>query len=126
MNKEMIITKANKKAVGSSAAPSAFSIDKNKECEYIIYVAVPGMERKDFSVNIHNGQLVVSADKKEMLHCYDAGTGAVQARWEETFKLPKDADTVMTAAIYRNGELAIHIPKGKNIMPLPDTEVYVY
>lgn len=94
--------------------------------EYIVYVAVPGMERKDFSVTIINRKLVVSAVKKEALHCFSEADEQNFAEWKETFELPEDADTVMTAAIYRNGELEIHIPRGIDSQGSAPIKVFVY
>ena len=88
------------------------NINEGKE-EYIIYVAVPGMQREDISISIKNKTLTVSVAKKEALHSFMDSKKEDFSNWTECFTLPTDADTVMTAAIYRNGELQIHIPKGK-------------
>jgi len=115
------------KSVSRDAATvsSAVSVEGNKE-EYIVYVAVPGMERKDFSVTIINKSLVISAVKKEALHCFSLYDEQTFPEWKETFTLPEDADTVMTAAVFKNGELAIHIPKGKDIHGVSPVKVFVY
>ena len=94
--------------------------------EYLVFVAVPGMERKDFSVTIINKKLVVSAVKKEAWHKFDESTEQFFSEWKETFILPDDADTVMTAAIYKNGELEIHIPRGRDDHSKTPVEVVVY
>jgi HSP20 family protein len=112
-------------SAGVSGITSAVSLEGNKE-EYIVYVAVPGMERKDFSVTIINKKLVVSAVKKEALHCFTGSDDQAFPEWKETFILPDDADTVMTAAVYRNGELEIHIPKGKDNAGVSPVEVFIY
>lgn len=94
--------------------------------EYIIYVAVPGMQRKDFSVSINNNKLTVSAAKTEALHCFSSIEQIAFPEWKQTFTLPEDADTVMTAAIYKNGELEIHIPKGRKYSNGEPVELFVY
>lgn len=95
--------------------------------EYIIYVAVPGMERKDFSVTINSKMLTVSARKGEALHCFSViDEFPVLAEWKESFKLPEDADTLMTAAVYKNGELEIHIPRGNPGEAGKPVQVFVY
>ena len=94
--------------------------------EYILYVAVPGMQRKDFAIAIKGRELIVSADKKETLHVFHGNEKPVHPHWAERFKLPEDADTVMTAAVYRNGELVIHIPKGENTPADSPVDVFVY
>lgn len=116
---------AGKTGNNTPAVTSAVSLgDVNGE--YIVYVAVPGMERKDFSVTIINKKLVVSATKKEALHSFSLYDEQAFPAWKETFTLPEDADTVMTAAVYKNGELQIHIPKGKDKTGSSPVEVFVY
>lgn len=97
-----------------------------KQDEYVVYVAVPGMERKDFSLTIEENMLTVAAIKKEAVHCFTLLDEQSFPEWKETFILPEDADTVMTAAVYRNGELEIHIPKGKNHMEGKAVDVFIY
>ncbi|HMU45183.1 MAG TPA: Hsp20/alpha crystallin family protein [Chitinophagaceae bacterium] len=91
---------------------SPINIDEAGE-EYIIYIAVPGVERENINVIISNGELIVSAKKKELQHDFMKNPDADCSHWKESFMLPVDADTLMTAAICRNGELQIHIPKAK-------------
>jgi len=86
----------------------AIRLDDKAE-EYVIFLAVPGMERRDFTVNIGHGHLQVSAEKHR--HTHELKMKAEPA-WKDHFRLPEDADTLLTAAIYRNGGLEIHIPKG--------------
>lgn len=119
----MITTKNNPKA--GEAVHSSININDGTE-EYIVYVAVPGMQREDISISIKNKTLTVSASKKEPLHCFMDSDKQDCAKWTECFILPADADTVMTAAIYRHGELQIHIPKGKAETAGDTTEVFVY
>ena len=94
-----------------SAISSTFNVDDTNN-EYIVYLAAPGLQRDDIRVYIKNRELTVSATKKEMMHCFMQNENQDYSAWSESFTLPQDADTVMTAAIYRNGELQIHIPKG--------------
>lgn len=110
------------------ADPAIDSITALQESqdEYVLYVAVPGMQRKDFAITIKGKELIVSANKKETLHIFHENEEPTHLRWAETFKLPEDADTVMTAAVYRNGELAIHIPKGKSTTASATVDVFVY
>jgi HSP20 family protein len=104
---------------------SLVNISEGNE-EYVVYVVVPGMLRDDISISIKNGQLTVTASKKEALHCFMDNDKQDFSRWTKCIDLPADADTVMTAAVYRNGELQIHIPKGKAEEAGEPTEVFVY
>jgi HSP20 family molecular chaperone IbpA len=94
--------------------------------EYIVYAAVPGMQREDIQVNIQNSRLTVCAAKKEPLHCYMDVHNKDCTRYRESLLLPADADTLLTAAVYRNGELQIHIPKGNPAEEKKATEIFVY
>lgn len=100
----------------------ASSVNMNEyKKEYIIYVVAPGMLREDIRVYIENRELTISVARKEPLHCF-----LNYAKRDEKFKLPIDADTMMIAAIYRNGELQIHIPKGSSYNYAIIKEVFVY
>lgn len=81
--------------------------------EYILYVVLPGMRRSEIEVNIHKMELTVSAVRNDSLHGLYTTKPSLKS-WSESFRLPADADTLMTAAVYHKGELEIHIPKGNN------------
>jgi HSP20 family protein len=102
------------------------AINRNEtHSEYVIYVAVPGMQRQDFSISVEAQTITVSAAKQEALHCPETEI-PVCPSWNETFRLPEDADTLMTAAVYRNGELEIHIPKCSGEAFAHPGKIYVY
>ena len=104
---------------------STMVIDDNGG-EYVVYLVVPGMERADFSISIDKSKLIVKAAKKQSLHSFFGDNKAVNL--SESIDLPEDADTLLTAALYRNGEVQVHIPKGITSGPVtsPMTEVYLY
>ena len=102
-------------------------IDKEKN-EYIVFIAMPGLERKDFSVSFCDNQLKITGSRPLHIPGTTVKRPIFLNGWEQEFKLPADADTTMTAAIFKNGELEIHIPKGKKTMLATEelVEVYVY
>lgn len=104
---------------------SSLRLNDTRE-EYIIYMAVPGMQRKDIQVSIQNSRLTVCAAKEEPLHCYMDTRKKDCASYTESMVLPADADTLLTAAVYRNGELQIHIPKGEGQFDKKEKEIFVY
>ncbi|MEQ1675191.1 MAG: Hsp20/alpha crystallin family protein [Chitinophagaceae bacterium] len=122
IKKSTLLKNSIRKKKGSSAS---VSMDEDRQ-EYIVYVVVPGMQRQDISIKIRNKELTVTALKEQALHCYMDSEKQLFSQWTESFILPDDADTVMTAAVYRNGELQIHIPKGKNGSSDKPVEVFVY
>lgn len=104
---------------------AALRLNDNRE-EYVVYVAVPGMQRKDISVRIHDSYLTVCAEKEQPLHCYMDIHKKNCASWKESMALPADADTLLTAAVFSNGELQIHIPKGKAEFDKQEKVIFVY
>lgn len=94
--------------------------------EYILYVVIPGMRRNEIEVNIRNRKLTVSAIRNDKLHgLYDRVKPVIRT-WRESFRLPSDADTLMTAAVYYKGELEIHIPKGLTAPVNQYQKVHIY
>jgi HSP20 family molecular chaperone IbpA len=90
----------------------AVNMDETEK-EYIITVAIPGFERKDFLISIDKDTIYIEASKDiqhgTFMHdrCeYDYSC------WKRIFQLPDDADALMTSAAYNSGELTIRVPKG--------------
>jgi HSP20 family protein len=92
----------------------AFNV-KETEKEYVIESAVPGMEKKDFKIDLHERLLTISAEKEianeqkegetwfRKEFCYGSFT--------KSYQLPKDVDEEKIAASYENGILTVQIPK---------------
>ncbi|MBS1760862.1 MAG: Hsp20/alpha crystallin family protein [Bacteroidetes bacterium] len=116
-----------KKSVNSNVLKKipALNIDKTTQ-EYIVSVAVPGMERNNFTVQINNRQLIISAEKIKSHHLDNSADKSLVNKWQETISLPLDADTLMTAAVYRNGELKIYIPRRDENASCIPADVYIY
>jgi HSP20 family protein len=82
--------------------------------EYTIDLAVPGMEKNDFRVEIDNGVLTISGERKEE----NKAEGDVYTRREfhygsfmRTFTLPEDVNGEKVSASYKNGILSITVAK---------------
>ncbi len=98
----------------------------DKNGEYILYVALPGMRRNEIEVNVRKKELTVSAVRNDSLHGLYTTKPALKS-WKESFRLPADADTLMTAAVYsKGGELEIHIPKGHNKTENRTYQIHIY
>ena len=95
---------ANTKSKQTILPEARIETEKN---EYVVYVDMPGLERKDFSVSFCENQLKISGIRP--IHI--AGTTVKRPlflnSWEQSFLLPADADTMLTAALFRKGELEI-------------------
>ena len=96
--------------------------------EYIIILAVPGMKRNEFCVEIKDLTLSISAshssaENKQVLRRCEFDL----SEWKREILLPEDADPLLTTANYENGELRIHIPRSTPAVREKDKiKVYVY
>jgi HSP20 family protein len=104
----------------------ASNIDESAT-EYILTIAVPGFNREALHIDIDKDIISVYAAKEVPAadhmhnHCeYD------YRQWKRVFTLPVDAASLMTSAIYRNGELIVRIPKGNTERSRFTHPVYVY
>ena len=103
----------------------AVNIDEDEQ-EYVLYMGLPGMERKDFEITVSNGVLAIKANQLANARCYRDRCEYSFSEWKRTFLLPKDADVIFSQAHYQNGELVVHIPKGYELKNNEETVIYVY
>ena len=79
--------------------------------DYLVELAAPGLERKDFKVEIDNNLLSISVDKeeekKETFFRSEMGYGTLL----RTVLLPVDVDTKKAKAELKDGILEILLPK---------------
>ena len=90
---------------------------------FTVEVAVPGMEKKDFHIDLEDNILTISSEKtvedKEVKDNYTRKEYSYQS-FKRSFTLPKNmVDSDKIAAQYKNGELIIAIPKREEAKPKP-------
>ena len=87
---------------------------KESENAFILELAVPGMDKKDFKVELEDNRLVVSAKKEstkeEGKEEYSRKEFSYQS-FERSFTLPKNINNKEIDGTYTNGILVITIPK---------------
>jgi len=88
---------------------------KEEEDKFLITLAVPGVKKEDIKLNIENGMIIVSSEKKEEKKDKKKGK---YSRYEynfssfsRSFSLPENADADNIKAKYENGELKIELQK---------------
>lgn len=82
--------------------------------EFIVNVAAPGIDKKDFNVNIDNNVLVISSnietENEEKDNSYILKEYSYNS-FSRKFSLPEDTDANKIKASHKNGILKINIPK---------------
>jgi HSP20 family protein len=101
---------------------------KETEKEFILEMAAPGLERKDFKIEVENNVLSISAEKEEKkeekTEDYTRKEFAYNS-FSRTFTLPDNVKENIDAK-YENGILMIAIPK-KEITPVkPAKKILVH
>ncbi|MCF6182983.1 Hsp20/alpha crystallin family protein [Lutibacter sp.] len=96
---------------------------KENENEFTVEVAVPGMDKKDFKINLDDNVLTISSEKiyenEDENDKYTRKEYSYQS-FERSFNLPKDVvNSDKITANYKNGELVINIPKKEEAKPIP-------
>jgi HSP20 family protein len=106
--------------------PSANVSETGKD--YLIEVAAPGLERKDFKVEVNNHTLTVSAEKKEERKDEKEGYSRREFSYNafsRSFSLPDNVKEGNIDAKYQDGILKISIPKKEVTVSKPSREIAV-
>jgi len=89
---------------------------EEKDNAFEVAMAVPGMKRSDFKIEVDNGVLSVSSEKEEIQEEQDKAGKYTRREFRyhtfsRSFTLPEAIDEDKIAAEYKDGILAIHLPK---------------
>jgi len=96
--------------------------------EYVLELAAPGLERKDFDVQLENHTLTISAQKEEEKKETDAEYSRREYSFNSfsrSFALPDDIKEGNIDAKYENGVLKVAIPKLKETPVKPAHKIAV-
>jgi len=95
-----------------SFVPSVDILENEKAFE--VHVAVPGMNKEDFKLDLNENRLTVSGERKFTRENKDGGVRSVETQYgsfSRSFNLPEHVDGTKISARYNNGILEITIPK---------------
>jgi HSP20 family protein len=89
---------------------------KETSKQYLLEVAAPGLQRKDFNIDVKNNYLTISAKKeeKEKSKSYSRKEYSFNSFSRSLF-LPDNINDASIEAKYERGVLTIHVPKKKEI-----------
>jgi len=86
----------------------------------VLHADMPGMERSDIKVVVHDGLLTITGERNE---AHDekrkgfARSERFMGKFTRSFNLPAWADGGKVAADYKNGVLTVTIPKSDAARP---------
>ncbi|MBF0195490.1 MAG: Hsp20/alpha crystallin family protein [Magnetococcales bacterium] len=93
---------------------------REDENQIVVKADVPGMEQKDISVNVDNGMLTISGERKfsdeenkKHYHRVERAYG----RFSRSFQLSNTTDPENISATYKNGVLEVTLPKREEAKP---------
>ena len=92
-----------------ATVPSVNILDKNKAFQ--VQVALPGLDKKDVSIEVRDQRLIISSQKqyKKAAHWMRREFG--YAWFQRMFQIPDDADPDQVQASMKNGVLSIRVGK---------------
>lgn len=84
------------------------------ESAYEVHVAVPGLNKEDFKIEINDNYLTVSGERKLSNEKKDKNFHSIETQYgsfSRSFTLPENVDGTKINAKYTNGILELVIPK---------------
>jgi HSP20 family protein len=96
---------------------------------YIVDMAVPGMRKKDFSIELENEVLKIAS--KKVTHEVESHNESYLRRefgfaeFERSFTLPDTIDEEKIKASYANGILSVHLFKKEEAKPKPPRTITI-
>lgn len=106
----------------------AVNIRETKD-DFKIEVAAPGMEKKDFDINLENDTLTISSEKEKEEKKEDENYSRREFSYQSfqrAFTLPEHlVDGEKIAARYEDGILKITLPKKEEAKPKPPRKIKI-
>ncbi|MAX69851.1 MAG: heat-shock protein [Flavobacteriaceae bacterium] len=96
--------------------------------EYVVEMAIPGMKKSDFNINVENDVLSISAEsnieEEETKENYTRREFGYSS-FKRTFSLPKTVETDKIEAKYEDGLLNVVLPKRDEAKKKPLKQIEV-
>lgn len=105
----------------------AVNIKENKD-EFFLEIAVPGMKKSDFNIDVENKVLSISSEKTEENVEKEENYTRREfgySSFKRTFTLPDTIDSEHINAKYNDGILIVHLPKREEAKEKPAKRISV-
>lgn len=102
--------------VGNDFAMTNPSVNISElEDKFVLEMAAPGLEKKDFNISLEKGQLTISASKESNTEDSEQGRWTRKefnfSSFKRSFHIADIVDAENIAAEYHNGILSVALPK---------------
>ena len=87
---------------------------EEKDNEFVITLAVPGVKKEDINVEVHDNIITISSETEDSSEETEKNYSRKEysySSFSRTFKLPQNVKEDMIEANYENGELILQLPK---------------
>ena len=106
------------------SVPSVNSIENNDSFE--IDLAVPGMKKEDFSIELNDKILVISSESSNNIENDKMRLNEFNfSSFQRSFRVPNSVDQDKIKANYKNGILKIKLPKRKESISKPSRVINI-
>jgi HSP20 family protein len=95
---------------------------------FIVEMAVPGLKKSDFEINLENNILSISAELKEEQENHDEGYTRREfgySSFKRTFTMPETVDDSKINASYNEGILFVQLPKKEEAKQKPPRTIKI-
>ncbi|MEC8611817.1 MAG: Hsp20/alpha crystallin family protein [Bacteroidota bacterium] len=106
------------------SVPSVNSIENNDSFE--IDLAVPGMKKEEFSIELNDKVLVISSESSNNIENDKMRLNEFNfSSFQRSFRVPDSVDHDKIKANYKNGILKIKLPKRKESISKPNRVINI-
>ena len=106
------------------SVPSVNSIENNDSFE--IDLAVPGMKKEDFTIELNDKVLVISSETSNTMENDKMRLNEFNfSSFQRSFRVPDSVDHEKIKANYKNGILKIKLPKRKESISKPNRVINI-
>ncbi len=108
----------------SHSVPSVNSLENNDSFE--IDLAVPGMKKEDFTIELNEKVLVISSETSNTMENDKMRLNEFNfSSFQRSFRVPDSVDHDKIKANYKNGILKIKLPKRKESISKPNRVINI-
>ncbi len=108
----------------SHSVPSVNSLENNDSFE--IDLAVPGMKKEDFTIELNDKVLVISSETSNTIENDKMRLNEFNfSSFQRSFRVPDSVDLDKIKANYKNGILKIKLPKRKESISKPNRVINI-